>query len=201
MKLSLSLSALLVLIASPVSLRTSAAVQTVANPHQALVNTYCVTCHSTRAQIGGLALEGLNLGAAADNAEIWEKALRKLRGNQMPPPGSPQPPQTAIESFVAWMDNTLDTNARGPTAGYVPIQRLNRSEYAASVKALVGVDVNAKEVLPQDIKVEGFDNIADALSVSPAFLEQYVSAARHVAQLAVGNPNPRVGSVTYSIKD
>ena len=87
-----------------------------------------------------------------------------------------------------------------PTAaGYVPIQRLNRTEYAATVKALVGVDVNAKEVLPQDIQVEGFDNIADALSVSPAFLDQYVTAARQVARLAVGNPNPRVSSVKYSI--
>src|SRR5262245_20875220 len=117
----------------------------------------------------------------------------------MPPPGSPQPPQKDVESFVAWMENTLDTNAKGPKAGFVPIQRLNRTEYAASVKALVGVDVNLKEVLPQDIQVEGFDNIADALSVSPAFLDQYVTAARHIAQLAVGNPNPRVSSLKYSI--
>ena len=137
--------------------------------------------------------------AAANDAQIWEKALRKLRGHLMPPPGSPQPPQKDVDSFVAWMENTLDTHAKGPKAGYVPIQRLNRTEYAASVKALVGVDVNAKEVLPQDIQVEGFDNIAAALSVSPAFLDQYVTAARQVAQLAVGNPNPRVSSVKYSI--
>ena len=134
---------------------------------------------------------------------IWEKALRKLRGHQMPPPGSPQPMQKDVDSFVAWMENTLDAHAAGPNAGpkagYVPIQRLNRTEYAATVKALVGVDVNAKEVLPQDIQVEGFDNIADALSVSPAFLDQYVSAARHVARLAVGEPNPRVSSVKYSV--
>ena len=199
MKHFISLSALLVLIASPVCLETSAAAQTAANRHQEMVKTYCVTCHSTRAKMGGLALEGLNLQAAADNAEIWEKALRKLRGNQMPPPGSPQPPQKDVESFVAWMENTLDTNAKGPKAGYLPIQRLNRTEYAASVKALVGVDVNPKEVLPQDIQVEGFDNIADALSVSPAFLDQYVTAARHIAQIAVGNPNPRVSSVKYPI--
>ena len=81
----------------------------------------------------------------------------------------------------------------------MPIQRLNRTEYAASVKALVGVDVKAKEVLPQDIQVDGFDNIAAALSVSPAFLDQYVTAARQVAKLAVGSPNPRVSSVKYSI--
>src|SRR5688572_1852766 len=177
MKYLVSLSALLVVIGSPVRLETSAAAQTAAgqtaaNQQREMVQTYCVTCHSTRAQMGGLVLEGLNPQAAAANPEIWEKALRKLRGNQMPPPGSPQPPQKQVESFVAWMESALDTNARGPKAGYVPIQRLNRTEYAASVKALVGVDVNAKDVLPQDIQVEGFDNIADALTVSPAFLDQ-----------------------------
>ena len=134
MKRFISWSALLVLIASPVPLEISAAGQAAANRHQEMVQTYCVTCHSARAKMGDLALEGLNLQAAADNAEIWEKALRKLRGNQMPPPGSPQPPQKDVESFVAWMENTLDTNAKGPKAGYLPIQRLNRTEYAASVK-------------------------------------------------------------------
>jgi hypothetical protein len=199
MKRFIFLSALVVLVASPALMRTGAVPQ--ADQHRAMLNSYCATCHNDRTKTGGLSFDGLNLQAAADSAEIWEKALRKLRGNQMPPPGSPQPPQKDVESFVAWMENTLDANAKGPKAGYVPIQRLNRSEYAASVKALVGVDVNPKEVLPQDIKVEGFDNIADALSVSPAFLDQYVIAARHVAQLAVGNPNPRVSSVTYKIDE
>ena len=208
MKQFISVSALLVLIAVPAIMRTSAVPQ--ADQHRAMLNTYCVTCHNTRLKTGGVALDGevldrLNQSAGTD-AEVWEKALRKLRGNQMPPPGSPQPPQKDVDSFVSWMENALDSAARDsttkrPKAGYVPIQRLNRTEYAASVKALVGVDVNPKEVLPQDIQVEGFDNIADALSVSPAFLDQYVTAARHIAQLAVGNPNPRVSSVKYVIKD
>jgi hypothetical protein len=81
----------------------------------------------------------------------------------------------------------------------VPIQRLNRTEYAATVKALVGVEVKATDVLPQDIQVAGFDNIATALSVSPAFLDQYITSARQVAKLAVGNPKPRVSNVKYSI--
>jgi hypothetical protein len=182
-------------VAFPVLLHADA----VTDPHRALVTTYCVTCHSTRLKTGGLTLEGLNLEAPVDDAQIWEKALRKLRGHQMPPPGSPQPEQKDVDAFAAWMESTLDAHAKGPRAGYVPIQRLNRTEYAASVKALVGVDVNAKEILPQDIQVEGFDNIAAALSVSPAFLDQYVSAARQVARLAVGNPNPRVSSVRYNI--
>ncbi len=219
MKRFISVSAVVVAIAFPAVLLTRALGQTPAgkaptengsaqrptleDPHRAMVTTYCVTCHNARLKTGGLALDGLDLAAAENDAQIWEKALRKLRGHQMPPPGSPQPMQKDVDSFVVWMENTLNNAARGPkagpTAGYVPIQRLNRTEYAATVKALVGVDVNAKEVLPQDIQVEGFDNIATALSVSPAFLDQYVTAARHVAQFAVGNPNPRVSSVTYSI--
>jgi mono/diheme cytochrome c family protein len=164
-----------------------------------MLTTYCVTCHNTRLKTGGLALDGLDLQAPADHADIWEKALRKLRAHQMPPPGLPQPARQDADSFVVWMEGALDARAKGPTAGYVPAQRLNRTEYAASVKMLLGVDVIAKEVLPQDIRVEGFDNIADALNVSPAFLDQYITAARQVARLAVGNPNPRVTVVKYAI--
>jgi hypothetical protein len=130
---------------------------------------------------------------------VWEKVLRKLRGHLMPPPGSPQPAQKDQDSFVSWIENTLDTQAKGPKAGHIPIQRLNRAEYVASVKALVGVDFKAADVLPQDVQVDGFDNIASSLTVSPAFLSQYVTAGRHAAKLAVGNPNARVGNTKYSI--
>jgi mono/diheme cytochrome c family protein len=199
---------LVVLIAFLVYLHPAAIAQTPARSAQvasgpdqfhAMLSTYCFTCHNTRAKIGRLALDGLDLGATADDARTWEKALRKLRGHLMPPPGNPQPPPKDVESFVAWMENTLDSHPKGPKAGYVPIQRLNRTEYAAAVKALVGVEVNPKDVLPQDIQVEGFDNIADALSVSPAFLDQYVTAARHVARLAIGDPAGHVSNVKYSI--
>ncbi len=167
--------------------------------HRAMLTTYCTGCHNNRAKIGGLALDGLDLAAAADSAETWEKVLRKLRGRLMPPPGSPQPKQQDVDSFSAWLENTLDADAKGPKAGHVPIQRLNRTEYAASVKALTGVELKAADVLPQDGQVDGFDNIAAALTVSPAFLSQYITAARQVAKLAIGNPNPRVGSTKYAI--
>jgi mono/diheme cytochrome c family protein len=201
-------SALLVVIASLALVQTRAAGQTPAasekavgetDKHRAMLNTFCVTCHNTRVKTGGLALDDLDLQAAADSAQTWEKALRKLRGHLMPPPGAPQPPQKEVDSFVAWMENNLDSHAKGPKAGYVPIQRLNRTEYAAAVKSLVGVDVKVNEILPQDIQVEGFDNIAAALTVSPAFLDQYITGARQVARLAVGSPNSRVSKVKYSI--
>jgi len=188
--------ALLALIASPAILAQTSAGGT--DPHRAMLATYCQTCHNSKLKTGGIAFDSMNLQNAADDAAVWEKALRKLRGHLMPPPGAPQPPQKDVESFVAWMENTLDTHAEGPKAGHVPIQRLNRTEYAAEVKALVGVDIKT-DVLPQDIRVDGFDNIATVLSVSPAFLSQYITAARQVAKLAVGSPNPRVSNVKYPI--
>src|SRR5688572_3667560 len=182
-------------IASSSVLRTEAVVQTNAaqtvaaagTPHQAMLTTYCYSCHSTTARMGGLALQGLAIQAAGGDAEVWEKAVRKLRGRLMPPPGSPQPEQKDIDAFVAWMENTLDANPRAPKAGYAGLQRLSRTEYAAAVKALVGVEIVARDVLPQDAAVEGFDNIASALKVSPTFMEQYVEAARTIAKKAIGD--------------
>src|SRR5919198_798716 len=143
MKQFISVTALLVLIASPAVTQTSAVSAVAqADQHRAMLVTYCITCHNTRLKTGGLALDGdrldrlnvLSTGqSAADDAQVWEKALRKLRGHQMPPPGSPQPPQKDVDSFVAWMENALDSSAgdsrsKAPKAGYVPIQRLNRTE-------------------------------------------------------------------------
>ena len=188
----------LVLIAGVMYFDPPAAGQT-PDQYRAMLSTYCFTCHNSRAKIGGLTLDTLDLKAASGDARIWEEALRKLRGHLMPPPGMPQPPQKDVDAFTAWMENTLDSHPQGPTAGYVPVQRLNRTEYAASVKDLVGVDVNPKDVLPQDIQVDGFDNIAAALNVSPAFLDQYISAARHVAKLAIGDPKGHMTHVKYLI--
>jgi mono/diheme cytochrome c family protein len=199
--------AVLALVVSPAFVQTRVAGQAAGqaaaaadvNRHQAMLNTYCTGCHNSRAKVGGLALDDLDLRAAADDAEVWEKALRKLRGHLMPPPGSAQPEPKDVDAFVGWMENTLDAQARGPRAGHVPIQRLNRTEYVASVKALLGVELKAADVLPQDGQVDGFDNIAAALTVSPAFLTQYITAARQVAKLAIGNPNPPVASTKYAI--
>ncbi len=197
MKRFIPLSAFLVLAAAPVFCQAPAAGAT--DPYRAMLNTYCVTCHNARLKTGGVMFDRMDLQSAPADAEVWEKALRKLRGHLMPPPGLPQPPKKDVDSFVSWMEQTLDASTKGPKAGYVPIERLNRTEYAASVKALVGVDVNEKDVLPQDIQIDGFDNIAAALSVSPSFLDQYITAARHIAKLAVGDPDARISNVKYAI--
>jgi mono/diheme cytochrome c family protein len=182
------------LIASSSAPRTEARMQAAAQTstaagtsHQVLLTTYCYSCHSPRTRMGGLTLQGLDPRAVAPNAEVWEKAVRKLRGRQMPPPGSSQPPQKDIDAFVGWIEDQLDANPRAPQAGYVGLQRMNRTEYAAAVKDLVGVEIVPRDVLPQDAAVDGFDNIASALTVSPTFVEQYVEAARMIAKKAIGD--------------
>jgi len=141
--------------------------------------------------MGGLVLDTLNLDSVPKDAAIWEKAVRKLRGRLMPPPGAKQPEQKDVDSLVGFLETRLDSSTIGPKAGYVPIQRMNRTEYAAAVKALVGVDVNlgGTNVLPVDVKVGNLDNIAAALTVSPTFVDQYVAAARLIAKHAVGDPS------------
>ncbi len=99
--------------------------------------------------------------------------------------------------MVNYLETTVDSSAKEQRAGHVPIQRLSRAEFAASVRDLVGVEVDPKQILPTEIEVDGFSNIAGALVISPSFMEQYLSAARKVAQRAIGDPIPRMASVFY----
>jgi len=162
----------------------------------AMVDRYCLDCHNFEDWAGSLAFDTLD-GDIHSNAAIWEKTLRKLSGRLMPPPGNPQPPQQDIDNFVAWMEDTLDSNNTGPRAGHVPLQRLNRYEYSQAVKALLDVDIDAADYLPADIEMDGFDNIAAALSVSPAFTDQFVTLARKTAALAVGGIVPKLSDTYY----
>jgi mono/diheme cytochrome c family protein len=164
-------------------------------PFEDLISNNCVKCHNTTDWAGGLALETLDLAHPGEDPEIWEKAINKLRGRLMPPAGEKQPGQPDVDAFVSYLETSVDAAAKNKQVGHVPIQRLNRAEYAASVKNLVGVEVDPRQILPTEIEVEGFSNIAGALGMSPAFMEQYLSAARKVAQRAVGEPLPKMASV------
>ena len=131
-------------------------------------------------------------------AEVFEKAVRKLRGRVMPPPGARQPQSAATDSLIAWLETSLDHAAgQKHVRDEVVLHRLNRKEYANAVRDLLAVDFDATEVLPADDAAEGFDNIATALQVSPSFIEQYVIAARAVAVKAVGRPDARPGGWTF----
>jgi len=165
-----------------------------------MVNNRCEKCHNSTDWAGSLAMDTLDLSHAGQDPEVWEKAIAKLRSRLMPPAGAAQPAQADVDSVVDYLEATVDSAAKeqkGRPVGHVPIQRLSRNEFAASVKELVGVDVDPKQMLPTEIEVDGFSNIASALVISPSFMEQYLSAARKVAQRAIGEPVPKMESVFY----
>ena len=166
-------------------------------PQWSTIQTYCFGCHNPGVRAGNLLLSELNADSVPGHPEIFEKAVRKLRGRQMPPPGNLQPSQQEVDALVGWLESTLDESSKTHLAGHVPVQRLNRTEYANAVKDLLAVEIDPKQYLPAEIEVEGFSNIAAALTVSPAFLEQYVNVARTVSRMAVGKPMPEVVKASF----
>jgi hypothetical protein len=124
--------------------------------------------------------------------------VRKLRGRVMPPPGAKQPDGKAVDSLVAWLEDSLDkVPEEAHITDQVVLHRLNRKEYENAVRDLLSVEVKGAELLPPDDVAQGFDNIASALQVSPSFIEQYVSAARNVATEALGKGDARPGGWTF----
>jgi mono/diheme cytochrome c family protein len=164
----------------------------------ATIKQYCATCHNDRVKTAGVSFDNVTAEGIAQHADLFEKAVRKVRGRVMPPPGSRQPDGAAADALVAWLERTLD---RAPGQAHVPDQvvlhRLNRKEYRNAVRDLLAVDFDSTEVLPADDVAAGFDNIATALQVSPSFIEQYVIAARAVAVKAMGRPDARPGGWTF----
>ena len=158
-------------------------------PNQALINRYCVTCHNQKLKTAKLELDKLDLAHPEKDALTWERAIRKLRGGMMPPPGASRPPEEAVNALSAYLEGALDkAGAANPRPGSVRIHRLNRAEYANAARDLFGIEVDPATLLPNDGISEGFDNIAAALKVSPSFLDQYIMAARAVVKQAIGTP-------------
>jgi mono/diheme cytochrome c family protein len=158
----------------------------------------CAKCHNSEDWAGGVAFDTLSPHDITADAETWEKAVRKLRGRLMPPPGNPQPDQQAIDSFVHWMEGELDSAAATrPAPGNVGLHRLNRTEYARSIESMLGLAVDVKTMLPKDVSSDGFDNIAAVLRTSPAFLEQYITAARNISRQAIGRASGKPSSREY----
>ena len=181
----------------------SAGAQAQSAPEAALLQTtlgeYCVTCHNDRTRRGDLSFEGLDLSRVGEHAAIPERVLRQLRTRRMPPVGRPRPADETYEVLATWLESEIDQfTAANPNPGRTEaFHRLNRAEYANAVRDLLALDVDVEALLPaDDIDEHGFDNMADVLTVSPALMERYLSAARKTARLAVGEtPLGPVGEI------
>jgi mono/diheme cytochrome c family protein len=173
--------------------RVSTAAASPQSPQQELLDRYCITCHNQRAKTAGLLLDPLSLQRIGEQADAWEKVVRKLRTGMMPPAGAPRPEPVAATALAAWLEGELDRAARErPDPGRSAVHRLNRTEYRNAIRDLVDLDLDVEAILPPDDSALGFDNIAKVLSISPALLDRYMSAARQVSQLALGTAAPRI---------
>jgi hypothetical protein len=165
---------------------------------RALLDQYCVGCHNQRLKTADLMLDKADPADPTANAELWEKVIRKLRAGAMPPQGIPRPPAAAVDTFVTYLEASLDrAAAEKPNPGRATLHRLNRAEYGNSIRDLLDLQMDVAALLPPDDESYGFDNNADVLGVSPALLEQYVNASSKIARLAVGDPGIGPVAATY----
>jgi mono/diheme cytochrome c family protein len=169
--------------------------------YRAAINQYCISCHNDRAKTGGLTLEKLDFSNVPANAEIWEKAVRKLRVGMMPPQGAPQPDTATRQTLVSWLTSELDHAATAaPNPGRPLLHRLNRVEYGNAIRDLLALEVDPSTLLPPDDAAYGFDNVGDVLGVSPVLLERYMGAAGMVSALAIGDPDTAPSGETFHIR-
>ena len=155
--------------------------------HGAVLDQYCVICHSDQTRTANLSLENPDLAAVGDDAELWEGVVRKLRAGMMPPPGMRRPSPTEYAGLRNWLEAELDRAAAAdPNPGSKVLHRLNRTEYANAIRDLLDLEIDAATLLPADNSSRGFDNIAGSLTISPTLLETYVTAATKIARMAVG---------------
>ena len=182
--------------------RTTAAQAASAPPAvqpRAVVDTYCVGCHSGRTKAGGLVLEQLEIDSPA-NAETWEKVIGKLNAGVMPPPSAARPDRATYQGLIDALETSMNRMAKAmPNAGRPAIHRLNRTEYANAVRDLLSLDIDGKALLPADNSGYGFDNVADVLTVSPGLLERYLLSAKKIARAAIGNAGTKPATSVYDI--
>src|SRR5215831_10345500 len=167
---------------------------------RAFLNQYCVTCHNEKTKTAGLMLDKLDVDHPGDNAETWEKVVRKLRAGMMPPSGIRHPQRASVDAFVSSVEAKLDRAASAkPNPGMTALHRLNRTEYGNAIRDLLALPVDATALLPADDSSEGFDNVADVLGMSPQLVQSYISAASKISRLAVGDPEISADKITYRV--
>ncbi len=173
---------------------------TAAAVDRALLQSYCTDCHSRAEAAGGIAFEGIDTDRLAQNAEVWERAVRKIRAGLMPPKNEPRPERAVLDGFAAAVEHALETeSAARPNPGTKGASRLNRTEYANAIRDLLAYDASAVvDTLPRDESSGGFDNSVDALTLSPTLIEGYLSAAMRISRSAIGDRTMIPTLVTYA---
>lgn len=167
---------------------------------KAFVKQYCMDCHNGAKPAGGFSMASLDASHPEIDAKQWEKAVVKLRAGMMPPAGAPRPDSASLKAFATSIETGIDKVAFArPNPGAPALHRLNRTEYANSVRDLLDLDIDVTTLLPSDDSSHGFDNMAEVLNVSPTLLAGYVRAAGKISRLAVGDPKATPGEEVYHV--
>jgi len=164
------------------------------NDVQPVLASVCQNCHNPQVESGNLNIANyLEPSSLSSEQAGWTRILARLKAGQMPPPDIPAPSSETLAALIGFVQNALEKSQK-PDAGRVIAHRLNREEYANTVRDLLGVDFPADEEFPADDSGYGFDNIGDVLTVSPALMQEYLAAAEEIAARAVGgDPLPPPG--------
>ena len=153
----------------------------------------CAGCHNDRLLSGGLSVSDLSSpDTLITHRATWEKILRRVRAGDMPPAGVRKPAADAMDAMAAYVDGAFDRAdaAAPPDPGRLTAHRLNRHEYANTVRDLLGVRFRADRDFPADDSADGFDVIADVLTVSPLLMERYMAAAERIARWTLSSALP-----------
>jgi mono/diheme cytochrome c family protein len=172
-----------------------------AEPVAKVIKEFCIDCHDSDKKKGDLVLEGLDPAKAAANPKLWENVVHKLNHRQMPPIGEGRPKDAEYNAAIAQLTALLDgAAAQAPNPGRTDtIRRLTRTEYQNAIRDLLGVEIDATALLPQDEPALGFDNVTLG-NLTPTLLDRYVSAAQKIARLAVGGVSKVPGGDTFRVR-
>ncbi len=154
---------------------------------QPLLEQYCYGCHGYGSSEGGRTLdEFASDEAMLADTQLWWAVLKNVRARMMPPADEEQPTPEERDEIIRWIETgAFGVNPADPDPGHVTLRRLNRAEYRNTIRDLMGVDYNTEENFPPDDSGYGFDNIGDALSLSPLLMEKYIQAAETIVAKGV----------------
>ena len=184
---------------APTAVRPADGFDTIVKPFLA---ANCYPCHGNEEHKRDLNFEAMTSASALlDQRERWDDVIQKLRDREMPPADEPQPAEHQRQAVAAWLSAELARLDKTipPNPGRVTARRLNRAEYNNTIRDLLGVDTHPADDFPQDDSGYGFDNIGDVLSLSPALMEKYISAAEHITRTALFGP-PRMTPTLVRLK-
>ena len=155
---------------------------------QAFLKSHCQICHQGTAPAGGFDIQQIGSRATIRSESArWNMLALRVRNGEMPPKGAPVPPADQRELFTNWVGVSVREAgcAASATAASAPIRRLNRDEYAATIRDLLDIQLDFSSSLPVDgAGGEGFDNAGETLFLSPLLLDKYMQAAKFAMDAA-----------------